>query len=152
VLAALAAALALAAGPAPHRAPARKPAAGAPHASAPTSTVENTARARRGLLPRKERRTAGAHRRFVLRAPPPVWLEEPDPPAEAPAAVATFAPPPVPEEIGDGVFHGTLEGAHVEILLVRRRADGDGGPLVEATVEGALVDAVLLRRRDPAGP
>jgi hypothetical protein len=151
VLAALVAALALAAGPAPRRAPTRKPAV-ALHARAPGATPENAARARRGLLPRKDRRTSVAHPRFLLRAPPPVWLEEPDAPAEAPAAIATFAPPPVPEEIGDGAVHGTLEGAHVEILLVRRRASGDGGPLVEATVEGALVDAVLLRRRDSPAP
>ena len=145
MLASVAVALALAlAAPGPHRAPARRSATPTRASALAGASAQNVARARRGLLPRKRRR-------FVLRAPPPVWLEEPDPPVDAPA-LAVAAAPVVPEEVGDGAVHGALEGAHVEILLVHRRTGGEGGPLVEATVEGALVEAVLLRRGEPASP
>jgi hypothetical protein len=112
----------------------------------------NAERARRGLLPRKEKRAPSAKRRLVYRAPPPVWLGEPRP-AEEPAVLAETpaAVLAVPEEIADGSVHAWLQAAQVEILLVRRRS-GEAGPLVEATVEGALVDALLVRRREPEEP
>ncbi len=65
-------------------------------------------------------------------------------------APATAAVPVLPEEIADGAVHASLEGARVEVLLVRRRS-GEAGPLVEATIEGALVDALLVRRPDAPG-
>jgi hypothetical protein len=126
--------------------------------------AENAFRARRGLLPRKVRRVVpSGKRRLVLVPPSPAWLgeqlatDEPVPaavtasaPVAASAPIAALAPLPVvaiPEEITDAsVVRAALQGASVEILLVRRAANGEG-PFVDATVEGALVDAVLLRRR-----
>jgi len=107
---------------------------------------DNASRARRGLLPRKEKR-APARSRLVYHPPAPVWLDEPGT-AEEPAVAASAPGLAVPEEIADDAVHAWLETPRVEIILVRRRA-GEEGPLVEATVEGALVDALLVRRGGP---
>jgi hypothetical protein len=140
----------------------RAPAAGKRSAKAPPAGsglgADNAVRARRGLLPRKERRAPPAKTHLVYRAPPPVYLDvwldearpaEPEGPAPVPAAATATAALALPEEIGDGQLHASLEAARVEILLVRRRSGVDGEPLVEATVEGALVDALLVQHREP---
>jgi hypothetical protein len=79
-----------------------------------------------------------------------VWLDAPGASeAEEPTVVTASAPGlAIPEEVADGLVHAALEAARVEILLVRKRTDGESGPLVEATVEGAMVDALLLRWRE----
>ena len=129
---------------------------GTPRARAEAGlSPENSARARRGLLPRKaavRARPAPRLRHIVLLPPAPTWLGEPgevapigEPATEAriePAAdpLEPVAAPDVPAPAAPR--WAAVEGAEVE-AVVTRRGDPD---LLRAAVEEAEV-AVFVRRR-----
>ena len=101
------------------------PAAGAPPARPdprPELRVENAARARRGLLPRKvsKARAPGRSKRIVLLPPAPIFLGEPAGVTEP--VLATAAAVEAPEEATAGPpLRVALAGAEVQVLMVRRR-------------------------------
>src|SRR6266511_3072480 len=101
------------------------PAAGVPSARPdprPELRVENAARARRGLLPRKvtKARAPGRSKRVVLLPPAPIFLGEPTGVTEP--VLATAAAVEAPEEATAGPpLRVALAGAEVQVLMVRRR-------------------------------
>jgi hypothetical protein len=140
-----------------------------PRAQPGIEVPDNSARARRGLLPRKvvRPRSPARGRRMVLRPQAPTWLGEPAAPGEpAPdgvleLAVDTAAEPVVariepvvaagvPDETPEAV-RASLQGADVELLLIRRLAEPEGAA-VEVTVGEPELQVVVVRRRADREP
>lgn len=140
-----------------------------PRAQPGIEAPDNSARARRGLLPRKivRPRSPARGRRMVLRPQAPTWLGEPAAPVEpmpdgalelavdsaAEPVVARIEPAvaaAVPDETPEAV-RAALQGADVELLLIRRLADPEDAA-VEATVGEPELQVVLVRRRADSEP
>jgi hypothetical protein len=134
--------------------------AGTPHPREAGLSPENTARAHRGLLPRKatvRARPEPRLRHIVLLPPAPTWLGEPGEvaPLVEPAPEARIEPAAAPIEPA-GAFEVAVpaaprwvavEGAEVEAVVSRR---GDPAPL-RAAVEEAEVEVFVRRHPRRAG-
>lgn len=137
---------------------------GTPRAQPGIEVPDNSARAKRGLLPRKvvRPRAPARGRRLVLRPQAPTWLGEPavplDPAPEGALelAVDTAAVPMVarvepavaagvPDD-APGAVRAALQGADVELVLIRRLAEPEDAA-VEATAGEPELQVVVLRRR-----
>ncbi|HET8541797.1 MAG TPA: hypothetical protein VFL83_18110 [Anaeromyxobacter sp.] len=82
----------------------------------PRPRDENVARAERGLLPRKVRRTPPAGtRRIVVVPPAATWLGEPDPLPE-PASLPAAAGPERPAR--PAAIAGAVSGVEVDVTIV----------------------------------
>jgi len=133
--------------------------AGTPHPREAGLSPENTARAHRGLLPRKatvRARPEPRLRHIVLLPPAPTWLGEPGEvaPLVEPAPEARIEPAADPIEPASALEVApaaprwvALEGAEVEAVVSRR---GDPAPL-RAAVEEAEVEVFVRRHPRRAG-